>query len=57
MVDLMVKDLGLACEVAKSCDLDNQMGKQAMASFSAHQNQGNGDRDFSSIVEWVKAQH
>ena len=57
MVDLMVKDLGLACEVAESGDLDNQMGKQAMASFSAHQNQGNGGRDFSSIVEWVKAQH
>ena len=49
--------LGLACEVAESCELDNQMGKQAMASFSAHQNQGNGGRDFSSIVEWVKAQH
>ena len=57
MVDLMVKDLGLACEVAKSCELDNQMGKQAMASFSAHQAQGNGDRDFSSILEWVKTQH
>jgi 3-hydroxyisobutyrate dehydrogenase len=57
MVDLMVKDLGLACEVAKSCELDNQMGKQAMASFSAHQTQGNGDRDFSSILEWVKTQH
>jgi 3-hydroxyisobutyrate dehydrogenase len=57
MVDLMVKDLGLACEVAESCDLDNQMGKQAMASFSAHQTQGNGGRDFSSILEWVKTQH
>jgi 3-hydroxyisobutyrate dehydrogenase len=57
MVDLMVKDLGLACEVAESCDLDNQMGKQAMATFSSHQGQGNGDRDFSSILEWVKAQH
>jgi 3-hydroxyisobutyrate dehydrogenase-like beta-hydroxyacid dehydrogenase len=31
MVDLMVKDLGLACEVAESCGLNNQMGKQAMA--------------------------
>ena len=57
MVDLMVKDLGLACEVAESCKLDNQMGKQAMASFSAHQTQGNGERDFSSILEWVKTQH
>ena len=57
MVDLMVIDLGLACEVAESCELDNQMGKQAMATFSSHQAQGNGGRDFSSILEWVKTQH
>jgi 3-hydroxyisobutyrate dehydrogenase len=56
MVDLMVKDLGLACEVAESCGVDNQMGKQAMAAYSAHQGEGNGPRDFSSILEWVKAQ-
>ena len=56
MVDLMVKDLGLACEVAESCGVDNQMGKQAMAAYSAHQSEGNGPRDFSSILEWVKAQ-
>ena len=53
MVDLMVKDLGLACEVAESCGLNNQMGKQAMAAYSAHQGEGNGPRDFSSILEWV----
>jgi 3-hydroxyisobutyrate dehydrogenase len=56
MVDLMVKDLGLACEVAESCGLNNQMGKQAMAAYSDHQGEGNGLRDFSSILEWVKAQ-
>ena len=56
MVDLMVKDLGLACEVAENCGVDNQMGKQAMAAYSAHQGEGNGPRDFSSILEWVKAQ-
>lgn len=56
MVDLMVKDLGLACEVADSCGLNNLMGKQAMAAYSAHQVEGNGPRDFSSILEWVKAQ-
>ena len=56
MVDLMVKDLSLACEVAESCGVDNQMGKQAMAAYSAHQGEGNGPRDFSSILEWVKAQ-
>ena len=56
MVDLMLKDLGLACEVADSCGLNNQMGKQAMAAYSAHQSDGNGPRDFSSILEWVKSQ-
>lgn len=55
MVDLMVKDLGLACEVAEACELDNQMGKQALASFSAHQQSGQGSQDFSSILEWVKS--
>lgn len=56
MVDLMLKDLGLACEVADSCGLNNQMGKQAMAAYLAHQSDGNGPRDFSSILEWVKSQ-
>ena len=56
MVDLMLKDLGLAREVADSCGLNNQMGKQALAAYSAHQSEGNGPRDFSSILEWVKSQ-
>ena len=56
MVDLMLKDLGLACEVADSCGLNNQMGKQAMAAYAAYQSDGNGPRDFSSILEWVKSQ-
>jgi len=56
MVDLMVKDLGLACEVADSCGLNNQMGKQAMSAYAAHQTDGSGQRDFSSILEWVQAQ-
>ncbi|MBU02599.1 MAG: 3-hydroxyisobutyrate dehydrogenase [Halieaceae bacterium] len=56
MVDLMLKDLGLACEVADRCGLNNQMGKQAMVAYTAHQSDGNGPRDFSSILEWVKSQ-
>ena len=56
MVDLMVKDLGLACEVADAGGLNNQMGKLAMAAYSAHQADDHGSRDFSSILEWVKAQ-
>jgi 3-hydroxyisobutyrate dehydrogenase len=55
MVDLMVKDLGLACEVADNGGVDNQMGKLATAAYLAHQADSNGPRDFSSILEWVKA--
>jgi 3-hydroxyisobutyrate dehydrogenase len=55
MVDLMVKDLGLACEVADSAGVDNQMGRLANAAYLAHQADSNGPRDFSSILEWVKA--
>lgn len=54
MVDLMVKDLGLACEVADSGGVDNRMGKLATAAYLAHQENDNGARDFSSILEWVK---
>jgi len=53
---LMVKDLGLACEVAESAGVANQLGKQAMAAYVAHQGDGNGPRDFSSILNWVKRQ-
>jgi 3-hydroxyisobutyrate dehydrogenase len=56
MVDLMVKDLGLACEVAESAGVANQLGKQAMAAYVAHQGDGNGPSDFSSILNWVKRQ-
>ncbi|MBT7877206.1 MAG: hypothetical protein HN738_03900 [Gammaproteobacteria bacterium] len=52
----MVKDLGLACEVADSYCLNNQIGKQAPAAFSSHRDDGNGARDFSSTLEWVKSQ-
>ena len=56
MVDLMVKDLGLACDVADSAGVANRLGKQATAAYVAHQGDGNGPRDFSSILEWVKRQ-
>ncbi|EED36536.1 3-hydroxyisobutyrate dehydrogenase [Luminiphilus syltensis NOR5-1B] len=51
MVDLMVKDLGLAMEIAKSANFDNSMGQRARDLFEAHQQAGNGQRDFSSILE------
>ncbi len=50
MVDLMVKDLGLAMEIAQQCDIDNAMGQLARDLYSQHQQAGNGQRDFSSIL-------
>jgi 3-hydroxyisobutyrate dehydrogenase len=51
MTDLMVKDLGLALEIAEQSGVDNQMGKLAKALYDSHQGAGNGQRDFSSILE------
>ena len=50
MVDLMVKDLGLAMEIAEQCGVDNAMGQLAKALYGQHQQAGNGQRDFSSIL-------
>jgi 3-hydroxyisobutyrate dehydrogenase len=50
MVDLMVKDLGLAMEIAQQCGIDNAMGKMASALYNQHQQAGNGQQDFSSIL-------
>ncbi|MFY0663281.1 MAG: 3-hydroxyisobutyrate dehydrogenase [Natronospirillum sp.] len=49
MVDLMVKDLGLALQAAQDCHADTPMGQQANALFTQHAKDGNGTRDFSSI--------
>jgi 3-hydroxyisobutyrate dehydrogenase len=54
MVDLMVKDLGLAMEIAEQSDFDNPMGQLARALYTAHQEAGNGQRDFSSILEKLR---
>ena len=51
MVDLMAKDLGLAMEIAKQSDFDNPMGQLARELYSQHQEAGNGQRDFSSILQ------
>lgn len=51
MVDLMAKDLGLAIDVAQSAGIDNAMGKLAADLCAAHQQAGNGPRDFSSVLE------
>ncbi len=54
MVDLMVKDLGLAMEIAEQCDFDNPMGRLARELYAQHQQAGNGARDFSSILEKLR---
>ena len=51
MVDLMLKDLGLALEIAEQSDFDNPMGRLARELYSQHQAAGNGARDFSSILQ------
>ena len=51
MVDLMLKDLGLALEIAEQSDVDNPMGRLARELYSQHQAAGNGARDFSSILQ------
>ena len=54
MVDLMVKDLGLAKELSDNCGVNNPLGRLALSLYEAHQSAGNGTRDFSSILEAIK---
>ncbi len=55
MVDLMVKDLGLALEIAQQSHFDNPMGQLARELYSQHQQAGNGQKDFSSILLKLQA--
>jgi 3-hydroxyisobutyrate dehydrogenase len=55
MVDLMVKDLGLALEIAEQSEFDNPMGQLARELYVQHQQAGNGQVDFSSILQMIKA--
>ena len=50
MVDLMVKDLGLAMDIARNSEFENPMGQLAQDLYQEHQQEGNGQRDFSSIL-------
>ncbi|MEM6580829.1 MAG: 3-hydroxyisobutyrate dehydrogenase [Pseudomonadota bacterium] len=54
MVDLMVKDLGLAREIAEGCNFENPMGQLARDLYSEHQQAGNGQMDFSSILQKLR---
>ncbi|MEM8493152.1 MAG: 3-hydroxyisobutyrate dehydrogenase [Pseudomonadota bacterium] len=48
--DLMVKDLGLALDVAEGADVDNLFGKLAATVYGDHQQDGYGELDFSSVL-------
>ena len=54
MVDLMVKDLGLAMEIAEQSHFDNPMGQLARELYTQHQAAGSGQLDFSSILQKLK---
>ncbi len=49
MVDLMVKDLGLATDTALKSRSSTPMGALARNLYEIHSGQGNGTKDFSSI--------
>lgn len=55
MVDLMVKDLGLAMEIAQQSDVGNALGQLALTLYQQHQEAGSGQRDFSSILESLQS--
>jgi len=56
MVDLMVKDLGLALEIAEQSSFDNPMGQLAKELYGQHQQAGNGQLDFSSILQKLQGE-
>jgi len=51
MVDLMTKDLTLAIENATATDSKTPLGKHAHDMYLSKQKQGDGLKDFSSIIE------
>lgn len=53
-VDLMLKDLGLASEAAISTGSVIALGELARNLFAMHSGQGNGQLDFSSILDLIK---
>ena len=54
MTDLMVKDLGLAMEIAEHSGVDNAMGQLARSLYESHQQAGHGQRDFSGILQQLQ---
>lgn len=54
MVDLMLKDLGLAGEAAQLSKSTTPLGTLARSLYALHSRGGAGDQDFSSIIEMYK---
>jgi len=54
MVDLMLKDLGLATEAAQLSQSSTPLGTLARSLFALHARSGAGSQDFSSIIELYK---
>jgi len=52
LVDLMIKDLGLAMESAQEQGAATPMGSLARNLYLNHRNDGWGRKDFSSIQQW-----
>lgn len=55
MVDLMIKDLGLAMENSLQSKSTVPMGSLARSLYAAHGIAGNGQQDFSSILKLLQA--
>lgn len=51
MIDLMVKDLNLAIDNAHNTQAQTPLGALSRTLFTEKQQQGDGQRDFSSIIE------
>ena len=49
MVDLIVKDLALACELAEQAGVDPAMARSALADYRAAQRDGHGRLDYSAV--------
>jgi 3-hydroxyisobutyrate dehydrogenase len=54
MVDLMLKDLGLAGEAAQLSKSTTPLGTLARSLYALHSRGGAGEQDFSSIIEMYK---
>ena len=55
MVDLMLKDLGLAMEIADQSGCENALGRLAQNLYARHQESGQGQMDFSGIMQAISA--